>query len=144
MEVQECYQPRRRGGVRRPGFLNVGGRSWQDPEQLSLKVILAILYMVGLLGFHRYTGLLEPSHPAEGGAAAITPHKHTSEDAKLWLHHYNEATHGPSKLIRHLLQAEETESDVDTFEVGFVRKNWDAFTLALRVICFSAIFSRNQ
>ena len=116
MEVQECYQPRRRGGVRRPGFLNVGGRSWQDPEQLSLKVILAILYMVGLLGFHRYTGLLEPSHPAEGGAAAITPHKHTSEDAKLWLHHYNEATHGPSKLIRHLLQAEEPNEDASSSE----------------------------
>ena len=118
MEVQ-CYQnrPRRRGGIRRPaGFLNVGGRSWQDPEQLSLKVILAILYMVGLLGFHRYTGLLEPSTQHPEAAAAITPHKHTSEDAKLWLHHYNEATHGPSKLIRHLLQAEETESDVDTLE----------------------------
>lgn len=126
MEVQECYQPRRRGGVRRPGFLNVGGRSWQDPEQLSLKVILAILYMVGLLGFHRYTGLLEPSNPAEA-AAAITPHKHTSEDAKLWLHHYNEATHGPSKLIRHLLQAEEQNEDASSSsnseEVGGLKVN---------------------
>ena len=132
MEVQ-CYQPtRRRGGAsdvvgdrkprnlreaRRSGFLSVGGRSWQDPEQLSLKVILAILYMVGLLGFHRYTGLLEPStHPDAGAAAAITPHKHTSEDAKHWLHHYNEMTHGPSRLIRHLLQAEETEGSGDGSE----------------------------
>ena len=110
MEVQYC-QPRGakpRGGGR-PRLLT-GGRSWQDPEQLSMKVCLAIAYMVGLLAFHRYTGLLDNNKNKIETEVTILNHKYTSSDARHWLHHYEEEIHGPSKLIRHLLEVTEATS----------------------------------
>ena len=101
MEVQQS--PPRRGRPR----LTYGGRSWQDPEQLSLKVFLAVLYLGGLLTFTRYTGLLGSHHKPTGPEAMKTTSNviFSSEEARYWLNHYNEAKHGSSRLIRHLMQA---------------------------------------
>ena len=44
----------------RSKWLSTGRSAWNDPEQLSLKVFLAMTYMAGLVAFQRYTGLMRP------------------------------------------------------------------------------------
>lgn len=44
--------------IRSKKWLKCGRGSWHDPGQLILKVMMALLYMVGLMGFQRFTGLL--------------------------------------------------------------------------------------
>lgn len=42
--------------------LKCGSSSWNDPEQLSFKVGLALTYFAALLAFHHYTGLIPAKH----------------------------------------------------------------------------------
>ena len=80
-----------------------GRGSWYDPEQLGLKVILALLYMAGLVAFQRYTGLLNV--PNSVPATNI----HTSEEALHWLRNYD-LNSGHSRLIRSLMALPEDEN----------------------------------
>ena len=74
-----------------------GKGSWYDPEQLGLKVILALLYMAGLVSFQRYTGLLN-IQPSSISSTKI----HSSEEALHWLRNYD-INSGHSRLIRSLM-----------------------------------------
>jgi Ca2+/H+ antiporter len=80
----------------------MGGRTWNDPEQIGLKVMLAMLYMAGLVAFQRYTGLMDFHNKPQSPQLRPT---HTSDEAKHWLNNYDEVLHGQSRMIRHLLSA---------------------------------------
>jgi len=80
------------------------GGAWNDPEQLSLKVLMALVYMAGLVAFQRYTGLLNPS---PSSTAISKTQRFSSQDALYWLKHYHPVTHGPSRMMRALLNVEE-------------------------------------
>ena len=67
------------------------GCTWNDPGQLSLKVLMALTYMAGLVAFQRYTGLLNPSKTSLG---KTSDQKFSSQDALYWLKHYHPVTHG--------------------------------------------------
>ena len=67
------------------------GGAWNDPEQLSLKVLMALVYMAGLVAFQRYTGLLNPS---PSSTAISKTQQFSSQDALYWLKHYHPVTHG--------------------------------------------------
>ena len=75
-----------------------GRGSWYDPEQLGLKVILALLYMAGLVAFQRYTGLLHTPSSSISSNTQI----HSSEEALHWLRNYDIHS-GHSRLIRSLM-----------------------------------------
>ena len=66
------------------------GGAWNDPEQLSLKVLMALVYMAGLVAFQRYTGLLNPSP----SSPVSKTQQFSSQDALYWLKHYHPVTHG--------------------------------------------------
>ena len=68
------------------------GCTWNDPGQLSLKVLMALTYMAGLVAFQRYTGLLNPSKTSLGKTS--DSQKFSSQDALYWLKHYHPVTHG--------------------------------------------------
>ena len=81
---------------------SVGRSAWNDPEQLSLKVLMALMYMAGLVAFQRYTGLLGPPRSKMGSTSSspiyTSQYWHTSS----------------SKMMRALLQVESnnlTEED---------------------------------
>ncbi len=44
-----------------------GGGSWNDPEKITFNVLLAIVYVVGLLAFQKYTGLLDLKTQSKAG-----------------------------------------------------------------------------
>ena len=86
-----------------------GKGSWYDPEQLGLKVILALLYMAGLVSFQRYTGLLNtPSSSSISSTTKI----HSSEEALHWLRNYD-INSGHSRLIRSLMALPEEANGTD-------------------------------
>ena len=86
--------------------LRSSGRSWHDPEQVGFIVALGMAYMLGLVAFQRYTGLLDfhkgPSLPSTLSDPNLMP-THTSEEARHWLKTYNQDLHGRSRVIRHLM-----------------------------------------
>ena len=84
-----------------------GKGSWYDPEQLGLKVILALLYMAGLVSFQRYTGLLN-IQPSSISSTKI----HSSEEALHWLRNYD-INSGHSRLIRSLMALPEEANGTD-------------------------------
>ncbi len=43
-----------------------GGSAWNDPEKITFNILLAVVYMVGLLAFQKYTGLLDLKAKPEG------------------------------------------------------------------------------
>ena len=69
-----------------------GGRSWNDPEEISLKVAMCVAYLIGLVAFKRYSGLLDLPNT----------NPYTSEEARHWLTNYDPQIH-PSRLVRHLM-----------------------------------------
>ena len=69
-----------------------GGRSWNDPEEISLKVAMCVAYLIGLVAFKRYSGLLDLPNT----------HPYSSEEARHWLTNYDPQIH-PSRLVRHLM-----------------------------------------
>ena len=77
------------------GCSTSGQSNWNDPGQLSLKVLMALTYMAGLVAFQRYTGLLNPS--ATSSVASKTE-KFSSQDALYWLKHYHPETQGYDAL----------------------------------------------
>jgi len=72
-----------------------GGRSWNDPEETSLKVAMCVAYFIGLVAFRRYTGLLDLPNDSPTS-------QYSSEEARHWLHTYDPDIH-PSRLVRHLM-----------------------------------------
>ena len=72
-----------------------GGRSWNDPEEISLKVAMCVAYLIGLVAFRRYTGLLDLPNDSPTS-------QYSSEEARHWLHTYDPDIH-PSRLVRHLM-----------------------------------------
>ena len=77
-----------------------GGRSWRDPEEISLKVALCMAYLICLLAFKRYTGLLDLDNPDR--------QRFSSDEARHWLNTYDPALH-PSRLVRHLMAVDPVE-----------------------------------
>lgn len=95
--------------------LRTNGRSWHDPEQVGFIVVLGVAYMVGLLAFQRYTGLLDFQNRA-GPGDLILPGSvpvQSSEEAQNWLKSFDQDLHGRSRVIRHLLSVEQEPADKD-------------------------------
>ena len=76
------------------GCSTSGQSAWNDPGQLSLKVLMALTYMAGLVAFQRYTGLLNPSVHTSSSALSGKTEKFSSQDALYWLKHYHPETQG--------------------------------------------------
>lgn len=82
------------------GLGSLGGKTWNDPEQIGFKVALALAYFVGLVAFQRYTGLMDFHRPLEDPKTA----PYTSDQARHWLNTFSPETRGgQSRMIRHLL-----------------------------------------
>ncbi len=79
-----------------------GGRSWNDPESIGFKVGLAILYMVGLVAFQRYTGLMDFHKPT----SKLRSHLETEIQPR------NSHDPGHSRLLRHLMAVENVEGSI--------------------------------
>lgn len=62
------------------------GSKWNDPEQISFKVALAVVYLAGLVAFQRYTGLMDFHKKTE---PQIRPLIQENQDAKYWLRGYH-------------------------------------------------------
>jgi len=95
--------------------LRTNGRSWHDPEQVGFIVVLGVAYMVGLLAFQRYTGLLDFQNRA-GPGDLILPGSvpvQSSEEARNWLKSFDQDLHGRSRVIRHLMSVEQEPADND-------------------------------
>jgi len=95
--------------------LRTNGRSWHDPEQVGFIVVLGVAYMVGLLAFQRYTGLLDFQNRA-GPGDLILPGSvpvQSSEEARNWLKSFDQDLHGRSRVIRHLMSVEQEPADKD-------------------------------
>lgn len=94
-------------------FFSGGGKSWKDPEKVGLYVALSMIYVVGLLGFHKATGLLDYRPPPPPTIGPVTA-AYSSEEGKLWLDKF-EAGEYSGKLFRHLLQVspEVTQNTTD-------------------------------
>jgi hypothetical protein len=93
--------------------LRTNGRSWHDPEQVGFIVVLGVAYMVGLLAFQRYTGLLDFQSRA-GPGELILPGSvpvQNSEEARNWLKSFDQDLHGRSRVIRHLMSVEQEPVD---------------------------------
>ena len=76
--------------------LRTNGRSWHDPEQVGFIVVLGVAYMVGLLAFQRYTGLLDFQNRA-GPGDLILPGSvpvQSSEETQNWLKSFDQDLHG--------------------------------------------------
>lgn len=83
-----------------------GGGSWKDPEKLTLNVSISVIYVVGLLAFHRYSGLMDWGKPLPAPREPVRYHPlHRSygpdETRRLVLG--DREPHGP--MLRHLLSA---------------------------------------
>ena len=78
---------------------SAGRDSWNDPEQLGLKVMLALVYMAGLVAFQRYTGLLDLKQPSN--SRPVTSH----DEAIFWL---KSSQHLRSPIMRSLLSLNST------------------------------------
>jgi len=95
--------------------LRTNGRSWHDPEQVGFIVVLGVAYMVGLLAFQRYTGLLDFQNRA-GPGDLILPGSvpvQSSEETQNWLKSFDQDLHGRSRVIRHLMSVEQEPADKD-------------------------------
>ena len=92
----------------------LGGQSWHDPEKVLLNISISMVYILGLLAFHRYTGLMDWGKPLPGPAEPVRYHpQHRIYDA--------EATQrlvagGGGPLLRHLLNTEETDETATNAE----------------------------
>lgn len=73
-------------------WFKYGCSAWNDPQQLSLKVLLGLTYFAGLLAFHRYSNLLSE-----------TTRNTNLQDLKL--PQYNH------RIVRALLQVPENETE---------------------------------
>ena len=93
--------------------LRTNGRSWHDPEQVGFIVILGVAYMVGLLAFQRYTGLLDFQNRAGPGELTGLVPVQSSEEARHWLKSFDQDLHGRSRVIRHLMSVEQEPADKD-------------------------------
>jgi len=89
--------------------LRTNGRSWHDPEQVGFIVVLGVAYMVGLLAFQKYTGLLDFNNRA-GPGDLILP---GSVPEQVWLKSFDQDLHGRSRVIRHLMSVEQEPADND-------------------------------
>lgn len=78
-------------------LIKSNGRSWYDPNEVSFKFGLAVVYFFGLVAFQRYTGIFEWGLPKTHKLDA-----YSSQDARHWLAHFDPEVH-PSRLVRHLL-----------------------------------------
>lgn len=78
--------------------------SWRDTDKLTLYLSVCLVYTIGLLAFHKYTGLMEASLSSK----KVLKNRPTgstlwrSEDAKVWLDRVSEQE-SLSPLFRHLL-----------------------------------------
>jgi sodium/potassium/calcium exchanger 2 len=78
-------------------------------------VVLGVAYMVGLLAFQRYTGLLDFQNRA-GPGDLILPGSvpvQSSEETQNWLKSFDQDLHGRSRVIRHLMSVEQEPADKD-------------------------------
>jgi hypothetical protein len=87
--------------------LRSNGRSWHDPEHVIFTVALGLAYMMGLMVFQQYTGLLDfhnktPTLVTSIGLGQILVHQEASHDSKL----YDSDLQGRSRIIRHLMSVE--------------------------------------
>jgi len=93
--------------------LRTNGRSWHDPEQVGFIVVLGVAYMVGLLAFQRYTGLLDFQNRAGPGELTGLVPVQSSEEGRHWLKSFDQDLHGRSRVIRHLMSVEQEAADKD-------------------------------
>jgi len=98
------------------------GKSWKDPETVGLNVAIMMVYVVGLLGFQKVTGLLDTRTSAEKANSLPHPAAYSSDQGKEWLQKFEaEASDTNRVLFRHLLSTpanasageEEEKEEVD-------------------------------
>ena len=93
----------------RTRFMSRG--SWKDPEKVGVYVLVCLVYVLGLLAFHKSTGLMDLKRA--DNKAPKSSHVWSSQDAQTWLAMYGrskrdveqQSGQNPSPLFRHLLSA---------------------------------------
>lgn len=93
----------------------LGGGTWKDPTRIAQYVALCVLYLFGLLSFHKYTGLLEDSKSSSAAATLPKTQAYSSADAREFLAKYDPDLH-PSPLFRHLLSSPSKEGEENKTE----------------------------
>ena len=96
----------------RTRFMSRG--SWKDPEKVGVYVVVCLVYVLGLLAFHKTTGLMDLKR-VDKSIAPKDDHVWSSQDAQTWLAMYGRSKRdveqqsgpggNPSPLFRHLLSA---------------------------------------
>jgi len=89
-----------------------GGSTWHDPEKVLLNITISALYILGLLAFQRYTGLMDWGKPVQSPSEPVRYHpQHRVYDAAATKRLVAELSppplplmHGP--IMRHLLSAQ--------------------------------------
>ena len=82
-----------------------GGKSWKDPEKVGLYVALSLIYVVGLISFQHFTGLLD-YRPKPARAVGPRTTAYSSEQGQLWLEKFQASEGSTGALFRHLLAVE--------------------------------------
>ena len=98
----------------------LGGGSWHDPEKIGLNLSVAMVYIVGLLAFQKYTGLMDLGKVKMHNAIQTNPLKYawTNKEAQDILERQKRAAFDAENdpiLLRHLLNADDG-SDGDLLE----------------------------
>ena len=96
------------------------GGAWHNPTRIAQYITLCLLYLVGLLAFHKFTGLLDLNEvPENPKLPSPEPRalRYTSEQARAFLKVFNPEVH-PSPLFRHLLADDTTTEDPETTTAG--------------------------
>lgn len=99
----------------------LAGGSWKDPGKLTLYLSVCLVYIAGLLAFHKYTGLMESSLSSRKLSLNTQPADvltWRSEDARVWLDELsrNKRDASNSPLFRHLLSTNLSSSTNGTNE----------------------------
>jgi len=88
--------------------LRSNGRSWHDPEHVVFTAALGLAYMVGLMAFQQYTGMLDihnktPTIVASMSLGQILVSQEAVHGSKM----FDSDFHRHSRIVRHLMSFEE-------------------------------------